>query len=67
MKSCCYIRGYDRKAPKEVLKHKLPLLHHLERLKHFDPKALQVAAEMVAQPKCSEADKMRKQTNCYAR
>ena len=29
-KACLYIRGSDRKVAKEVLKHKLPRLHHLE-------------------------------------
>jgi len=40
-KLCRYIRGSDRKAAKEVLKHKLSRLHPLERLKHLDPKALE--------------------------
>ena len=31
-KACRYIRGSDRKAGKEVLKHKLLRLHHLEQL-----------------------------------
>jgi len=38
-KACRYIRGSDCKAAKEVLKHKLPRLHHLEQLKHLDPKS----------------------------
>ena len=40
-KACRCIRGSDRKAAKEVLKHKLPRLHHLEQPKHLDPKALE--------------------------
>ena len=38
--ACPYIRWSDRKTAKEVLKHKSSRLHHLERLKHLDPKAL---------------------------
>jgi len=61
-KACCYIRGSDRKAAKEVLKHKLPLLHHLEQLKHLDPKTLKSGCRVG----CPSKDVL-KQMRCESR